>query len=475
MSANPPPVMTKSPSKRVRIHCAVGVAIVLVIASMMFYRRTLVRILPVPLKEHEPQATEKLGNSVRLVPGSKDSLRVDRETARKIGIRTLAAEPADLPDSLQLSGTLTLDAGRLEEVRSRFPGEVVEIGAIIDRSRPIRFGDFVRKDQLLAVVWSRELGEKKSELIDATSQLHLDSETLKRMEKLYQDGTISEREYRDAQRAVEAGRVAVARVLRTLQTWRVGEAEIKEIEAEAQRLIQGGTRVSDELVDKWARVEIRAALNGVVLECNAALGDIISVTDDLFKVADLTRLRVLAYAYEEDLPQLDSLPREQRRWTITIPADSSAAPQTGEIEQIGRIIDPTQHTALIMGWVDNTSGRLRAGQFITAAVQLPCPGNEVAIPASAVIEKGGETIVFVQTASDPIYAQRRVSLSRQKGETACVHIQPTDEQKRLGIAPLKPGEKVVVSGAVELQQSLTDLLVAGTGSDAAEPQPTGRE
>ena len=33
--------------------------------------------------------------------------------------------------------------------------------------RPVRFGDAVNKGQLLAVIWSKDLGEKKSELVDA--------------------------------------------------------------------------------------------------------------------------------------------------------------------------------------------------------------------------------------------------------------------------------------------------------------------
>jgi membrane fusion protein, heavy metal efflux system len=462
----------KSPARRVRVHFSVvAVAILLVILSMVVYRRKLANVLPLPLREHVPQAAETRANSVQLVAATNDTLRVEQDAVAAIGIRSLAAQPANLADTLQLSGTLTLDASWLEEVRSRFQGEVVEIGKTPDGTRSVVFGDSVRKDQLLAVVWSRELVEKKSELVDAISQLHLDTERLKRLEKLFQDGTLSERDYRDAQRALEADRIAVSRVLLTLQTWRVADAEIKQVEEEAQRLVQGGTRVADQVVDKWARVEVRAALDGLVLERNVSPGEIISVTDDLFKVADVSRLRVLAFAYEEDLPRLDTLASEHRRWRITIPADPSAAPQTGQIEQIGRVIDPMQHTALVMGWVDNANGRLRAGQFVTAIVELPAPGNEVAVPASAIIEKGGERLVFVQAGTDNLYRQRRVSFSRQVDGTVCVHIQPTDEEVRAGCWPLNPGEKVVVSGAVELQQCLTDLKATATASDKQEERP----
>ena len=48
-------------------------------------------------------------------------------------------------------------------------------------SQPIAFGQHVRKGQVLAVIWSQDLGEKKSELIDGLSQLHLDEESLQRL------------------------------------------------------------------------------------------------------------------------------------------------------------------------------------------------------------------------------------------------------------------------------------------------------
>ena len=87
-------------------------------------------------------------------------------------------------------------------------------------------GDRVSKDQLLAVVWSRELGEKKSELVDGLSQLRVDEETLARLTATSKDGAIPERSLREAERHVEADRIAVARTLRTLETWRVPQEEI---------------------------------------------------------------------------------------------------------------------------------------------------------------------------------------------------------------------------------------------------------
>lgn len=393
---------------------------------------------------------------VTLVEGTTNSLRVEKDVATRLGIRTANAMPANVPDSLKLNGSLTFDTQHLQEVRSRFEGEVTEIGKT-SAGRELQFGDQVKQGQLLAVIWSRELGEKKSELVDAISQLHLDSETLKRMQGLFKEGALPEREYRETERQVENDRVALARVLRTLQTWRISEEEIQAVQSEAQRLIGGEQTFSTEQQQNWARVEIRSTLDGTLLEHNLTLGEYVTTSDILFKVGNLSRFRVVAYAYEEDLSRLDSLPSESRQWTLTIPADPTYPGQKGTFEQIGHIIDPAQHTAMIMGWVENPDGYLRAGQFITATVDLPAPGNEVLLPASAVIEKGGESLVFVQTDDASVYSQRRVSVSRQVGGEICVHIAPPRREGQGPLDGLQPGEMVVVSGALELQQSLVNL------------------
>jgi len=232
--------------------------------------------------------------------------------------------------------------------------------------------------------------------------------------------------------------------------------------ATRDRLIGSTKETPSEVAEQWARVEIKAAIDGTILEQNVAVGDIVTPMDDLFKIANLSRLRVIASAYEEDLPRLDAMPIEERKWSITIPAEPNVVPIPGSIEQIGKIIDPTQHTAFVMGWVPNLDGKLRAGQFISAGVAFASPGNEVVLPSTAVIEKGGESFVFVaegsvDTKQPTVFARRSVLVSRQIRDQVCILINPPSNNRIPCIKGLKPGDNVVTSGGVELQQTLMDL------------------
>ena len=407
--------------------------------------------------------------AVEYVPGGKDSVHLSPETAARLGIHTGPVERSTASVTLELSGTLILDADRLSHVHARFPGEIVELGTAGPVPRPIGFGQHVRKGQLLAVIWSRDLGEKKSELIDAVSQLRVDEQALLEMSKASGDGAIPERLLRTARRQVEADRIATSRAVRTLQSWRIPQEEIDAVRAEATRL--GGQTATQrgELVQQWARLEVRAPLDGVILARNVALGDLVDTTIDLFQIADLARLRVVAHAYEEDLPSLDAVPADRRKWSISVGAAADGAGRNGTFDQIGCIIDPNQHTALVMGWVDNADGRLRVGQFVTARLEIPPPPGEVVVPALALCEESDRTFVFVQSDGKSTYVRRSVAVTRRQGDTVCIRSQPTPEEKRRGLEPLAAGEQVVISRVVQLAACL-DNLQQDVGAPSKDPR-----
>jgi cobalt-zinc-cadmium efflux system membrane fusion protein len=404
------------------------------------------------------------GADVQLVSG-KDAIRLPEQVAAKLGIQTEQVERATAPVVLELAGTLMLDADRLAHVRTRFAGEIVELGVGEDKL-PVSFGQPVRKGQLLAVIWSRDLGEKKSDLIDSLSQLRIDQQNLARITKAAPEGAVPDRMLRDAERKVQADEIAVARAVRTLQSWRVSKEEIDAIRAEAAPIVRDKTPDREEAVRQWARVEVRAPFDGVIIERNVARGDLVDTSTDLFKIADLSRLRVVAHAYEEDLPALDALKGGQRAWSITVGSGPGEVAGAGGFDQIGSLIDPNQHTALVMGWVDNAQGHLRAGQFVTARIPLPPPKDELAIPSSALVEEGGRPFIFIQPeAKETTYARQAIAVARRTRATVFVRGEPSPAEQQAGAKPLRAGQRVVSSGTVQLAEALRGLQSA-----AAKPE-----
>jgi cobalt-zinc-cadmium efflux system membrane fusion protein len=381
-----------------------------------------------------------------------DGLIVPPEVAAGVGLKTAPVRVPTRPRALpHFHGVLALDNSALARVRSRFAGEVVSIGSTevnpdplsgspVTTTRPLRAGDHVEKGHLLAVIWSKDLGEKKSELADAVSKLKVDEVTLRQLEGLLREGATADRSVREAERNVQADRVAVERAERTLRSWRLTDAELAAIRAEADASAHAGAA-------DWARVEVRAPLAGTILERNLAVGDMVDTTSDLFKIGDLTSLAVWAHVYEDDLPLLQGLPRPMH-WTVEVPSRPGER-RAGTLESVGEVIDPNQHTALVTGRVENSDGLLKVGQFVTVSVELPPPAGQVELPAEAVIEDGRHSIVFVRPdPSSERYIRKDLRVVRRFRDVVYAAAEP---------GGVRPGDEVVTSGAILLRDALETL------------------
>ena len=236
------------------------------------------------------------------------------------GLRVAEVVPAEI-STLNVRGELSLDPERLVRVRPGFAGEIVEIGIVEQEGkpkRPLRFGDRVRKGQVLARLTCKDLGEKKSALVEALSRLHTASDILDRMQKA-EPGAIAQRALLDAKRDHEQALVAVAKAQRTLASWGLSRDEISATSAEAEELWQtkpkedapsANDSPADPEVDKdWAALDIRAPIDGTIVEMNAAVGDVVGVGVDQFKIADLSVLALRLHVPEEDLPRVERLPK----------------------------------------------------------------------------------------------------------------------------------------------------------------------
>jgi cobalt-zinc-cadmium efflux system membrane fusion protein len=176
---------------------------------------------------------------------------------------------------------------------------------------------------------------------------------------------------------------------------------------------------------------------------------------------------------EDDLPALQELKMQTQNcigWTVRT---VGTEPVRGFVDDIGYLIDPNQHTAVVRGHIPNPNGALRAGQFVTATVELLPPKNVVEVPISALVEDGKDSVVFVQAdPSKPIYTMRRVQVTNRFAQTACVrsvpaskdgNVAPEEEgmQSSLPVEPLRQGERVLTAGVLELKTALANKLSAG--------------
>jgi cobalt-zinc-cadmium efflux system membrane fusion protein len=465
----PPPAASPAPKRRRR--WVLPAAALALVALLVLAWPALG--LPSPAKWFQaptrPLAEVSSAGPVRPVSGDPDGIELPEGIVDKLGVTTAVLQKVATPRLLELAGSLSFDPNRLYRIQARFAGEVIALGKFLEpgspesggetRERDLRYGDPVRKGDLMAIVLSKDLGEKKSELVDALVKLHLDEVNLGYIEDMVARGVTPEVNLRQQRATVAADRNAAVRAELTLRTWRLPSSEIEAVKQEARRVQDLGGKRDLAKETEWAKVEVRAPHDGTIVEKNVAVGNIVDTTFDLYKVADLRKLGVLVHAYEEDLHALQSLPRNFP-WQVRVGADPRARVLKGDgIEQLGLVVDPNQRTDPVMGRVDNSGGELKVGQFITASVELPAPPDVVAVPAAALDEDGSESAVFVQP--DPrrprVFSLRRVAVTQRMGDVVYVKSILTPEQKAQGLQPLRPGDVVITHGVLVLKAALEEM------------------
>jgi membrane fusion protein, heavy metal efflux system len=446
-------------------------------------------------EENGEQADPKPGLGVELVKGQPHTLYVPEDVRIALGIRKDNVDQivtAVLPTrnrDLVMPGTTMLDPTRLIPIRALFApspssAQCVEIGTIEEdrlktgattsHRRELRSGDKVTKGNLLAVFYSVDVGNKKNDLIDALYQLKLDNQILDRWQA--KASVVPDVMLWQQKKAVEGDINALNRAVSTLRTWGIPEDDIQAVKDEAEKVkpedAKSRLKQRDKAnFDRWARVEIKAPDDGVIVERNITPHTIVSDnTINLFQIAKLDedgggpRLYVVANCPEDDLPALQALPDRERKWKIST---VGTTPLEGYIDDISYIIDPNDHTAKVKGHIDNKEGRLLAGKLISATVKLPAPTDVVEVPPSAVGDDGQQSIVFVQTdAEKHYYTMRRVDLVRRFANTVFVRSKPfgpeeqlTAEEKELGMLPkepLLPGQRILRTGVGELKSALAE-------------------
>jgi len=438
-----------------------------------------------------------LAAEIQLVKGEPHTLSIPATVRAALGIRKgntgwlAVAKKPTRKRRLVMPASTAFVPNSLFRIRAPFitsssSATVVELGQVhtmfsdgkrmIAQTREIRSGDRVAKGDLLAALYSLEVAEKKRDLIEAIYQRKLDDEILKQIEA-HPAGGVPEAMLLTTRRNVQTDLNAISRAEIILRSWGISKADIASVRDEAERadaatFLKRLREHNASDFDRLARVELRSPADAMIIERNVSLNEVVvDNTTNLFQVVQIEPgargpgLQIIAHVPEDDVAAIEELRHNSTgpiRWTVD---RAGGPPAAGFIEEIGYSIDPNQHTTTVMGRVENREGTLRAGQFVTASVVLPVPEDVVEVPSDAVINSGGQSVVFVQR--DPAkseYTLRRVMVTQRDGTRVFVRSKPfakgeeiapeEADEGLLSRKPLLPGERVVATGV----SALLDIL-----------------
>lgn len=289
----------------------------------------------------------------RLADGS---VNVPKLAQRRMAIRTIMATQADLPQTVELNGRISIDPNAGGRVQAPFAGRVEAGPAGI----PVA-GTRVRKGQLLLTLRpvsdAAERGNQQAQLAEARASRALLASRVKRLEAL--EGIVPRKE-------LEAARAELAAV------------------AGRERAVGNAVNGSEE---------IRASASGVIASAAVLNGQIVDARDVLFDIVDPERMLVEAQVTD---------PR--------IAPDIASASLAGHADvtlAVAGVPRSLVDGALPVSFrARGQALTLAVGQPVTVIARLKATVRGVALPAAALARNpANQTIVWIKSGAQRFIAQ----------------------------------------------------------------------
>ncbi|WPZ10952.1 efflux RND transporter periplasmic adaptor subunit [Roseivirga spongicola] len=286
--------------------------------------------------------------------------------------------------NIQLNGKVQEDERLVYSQTSHFPGRIEKL--------MVNFtGEYVKKGQPIAYLYSPELVTAQEELFEA---------------------------YKIREKQPNLYKAAREK----LKNWKLEEAQIDAV-------INTG-----EAKDEFP---INADHSGYVIAKNINLGDHVKAGQAIYEIADLSQVWVLFDIYESDLPWISR--GDSVYFTV---ASLPGKTFEGKLDFIDPVINPQTRVAQARVVVDNIDKKLKPEMFASGLIkaELEERKDQLIIPESAVLWTGKRSVVYVKTSEGKglHFMMREVVLG------------PSLENSYIVESGLVAGEEIAVSGAFSI-------------------------
>jgi Cu(I)/Ag(I) efflux system membrane fusion protein len=281
-------------------------------------------------------------------PVPAGTVTISPERLQTIGVKYEQVTRRPLEKAIRTVGRVAVDERRLAKVTIKFHGWIEKL--LVSAT-----GDHVKKGQMLFTIYSPDLVASQEEyLLALQSQKQLGGSEFPEVS-------------RGSKELLEATR-------RRFQLWDITEDHIRELERTGKVM---------------KTLPIHSPITGTVLKKDALAGAHVEPGEELYTIADLSHLWILADIYEYELAFI----KAGQGATVTLSYDP-AAKLHAHVGFIYPTLDPKTRTAKVRFELDNPNEKLKPDMYANVELRVNL-GTRLAIPQEAVIESGQKQVVFL--------------------------------------------------------------------------------
>ncbi|WP_333875497.1 efflux RND transporter periplasmic adaptor subunit [Methylobacter sp.] len=319
-------------------------------SKVLFYRNPMNPSVtsPVPTKDNMgmdylPVYAEDVQKN-----GPPGTITINPVTLQNLGISTALAEQRTLARTIRTVGRVTYDEQLLTRLHPKIEGWITKL--YVDET-----GEQVKRNQELLEIYSPQLVTTEEEYLLALNGL----EELKNSP------------YKDVRQSADN----LVKSTRERLAWLdVPAHQISTLEA---------TRKAEK------NLHIHSPFNGSVVNIGAREGVYVTPQTELYMIADLSHIWILADIYEYELPFI----RVGQEAKVTLSYDPKTV-LTARITFIYPNLDPKTRTAKVRFELDNPGQKLKLDMYTNVELQIPL-GMRLVVPEGAILNSGTRNILFV--------------------------------------------------------------------------------
>lgn len=374
----------------------------------------------------------------------------------RAGVDIAVARKAPIIEAISANGEIAYDETHSARLASRVAGTVWRVEKQV--------GDRVQTGDVLALIDAREIGEIKSEFLEAIARSRLVASNYERLKPLANDGAVAGRQLREAETTLQEANIGLLRAQQKLGNLGLA-VEAQEYNNLSPEQIASKIQTLGLPADTVAKLDtdsknsnlfpLRSPLDGIVVERKVVPGEVVDSTTTVFVVSNVQQMWLILNVRQDEAKYL-SLGQK----VLFQPTDSKNEPEIrGSLAWISTAADDETRTVKVRVNIPNEDGRLRANTFGTGRIVLRNEPNATIVPSEAVHWDGCCNVVFVRDknffkeGAPKFFHIRKVRLGVQEGDVTEI------------IAGLAPGEVVASKNSVVLE---AQLLKSNLGAGCCE-------
>jgi len=366
------------------------------------------------------------------------------DAVKKAGVDVAVVARQKMTDTISAPGEITYDQTHYARLSSRLPGTVWYVAKNV--------GDWVRAGDVLALVNAAEVGQAKTELMQALVQAELQQQMVNRLDGLASQGIVPGRQWQAAQAELAQAEAQLLSAQQTLLNLGLPvDLELLRSLSRGQRLEQLRflgipTHHTEHLAASETTANllpVTTPLDGVIVSRDVVAGEAVDASRELFAVADTSRMWLTLSVTLEDAERL--APGQMADFH----PDGTEESVRGTLDWISTTADPQTRAVRVRAELPNPAGHLRHGTFGAGRIILREEPQAIVIPNEAVHWDGDCHVVFVR---DRNYFASRASLKVFHVRT--VRPGARDERFTEIIVGVMPGEVVAAKGSDVLRAEM---------------------